>query len=60
MKRYEVLVKFGYGQLFEIYANDSYDAAEKAYEEAAIYLNESHQYADSITVLDVYDPEEEE
>lgn len=58
MKKFEVLVNFGYGQLFEIYAKDEYEAKEKAYEEAEIYLAESHQYADNIDVVDVYTEEE--
>lgn len=60
MKKYEVSVEFSTFQTFVVYAKDSYDAKEKAYEEAEIYLSESHQYADDIDVVDVYTEEEEE
>lgn len=58
MKKYEVAVVFSTFQTFVVYAKDSYEAAEKAYEEAEIHLSETHQYADNIDVVDVYTEEE--
>lgn len=60
MKKYEVMVQFTTFQTFVVYAKDSYDAKDRAFEEAEIYLSESHQYADDIDVVDVYTEEEED
>lgn len=58
MKKYEVSVVFRWISGFAIDAENEDEAREKAFEEANIYLSESHQYADDIEIVDVYSEED--